>query len=177
MTKHENISIRNANSAEHDKIGQLMVDVYSQLDSFPKETEQPDYYKMLLNMGALANNPATEIIIAITPTNNILGVLVNFSDMQYYGSGGAATKENNSGGFRLLAIHPNARGQGIGKLLTLECIQRAKNKTLKQVIIHTTKAMMLAWNMYEKLGFKRSEDLDFMQGELSVFGFRFVIKY
>jgi hypothetical protein len=26
--------------------------------------------------------------------------------------------------------------------------------------------------MYENLGFKRSEDLDFMQGELPVFGFR-----
>jgi hypothetical protein len=26
--------------------------------------------------------------------------------------------------------------------------------------------------MYEKIGFKRAEDLDFMQGELPVFGFR-----
>jgi hypothetical protein len=26
--------------------------------------------------------------------------------------------------------------------------------------------------MYEALGFKRSPDLDFMQGELQVFGFR-----
>jgi hypothetical protein len=33
--------------------------------------------------------------------------------------------------------------------------------------------MSIAWKMYEKIGFKRSEDLDFMQGDLSVFGFRF----
>jgi hypothetical protein len=37
------------------------------------------------------------------------------------------------------------------------------------------KAMQTAWNMYENLGFKRSEDLDFMQGELPVFGFRLSI--
>lgn len=29
--------------------------------------------------------------------------------------------------------------------------------------------------MYENLDFKRSEDLDFMQGELAVFGFRLKI--
>ncbi len=35
--------------------------------------------------------------------------------------------------------------------------------------------MQVAWAIYENLGFKRSEDLDFMQGELLVFGFR--LKY
>jgi hypothetical protein len=36
-------------------------------------------------------------------------------------------------------------------------------------------AMQIAWKMYENLGFKRSEDLDFMQGELPVFGFRLAL--
>jgi hypothetical protein len=51
----------------------------------------------------------------------------------------------------------------------------AKNKRLSEVIIHSTKAMQIAWRMYESLGFKRSEDLDFMQGELPVFGFRLLL--
>src|SRR6266498_1047621 len=176
MAKNADILIRNAKPTEHSEIGQLMVDVYSKLEGFPKETEQPNYYKMLLNVGELTNNPETEIIIAVTPSDQILGAVVNFSDMQYYGSGGTATSEKSSGGFRLLAVHSKARGQGVGKILTLECIKRAKDKNLKQVIIHTTKAMMTAWKMYETIGFKRSEDLDFMQGELPVFGFRLPIE-
>jgi hypothetical protein len=36
----------------------------------------------------------------------------------------------------------------------------------------TPRAMALAWAMYERLGFRRAEELDFMQGELAVFGFR-----
>jgi hypothetical protein len=32
--------------------------------------------------------------------------------------------------------------------------------------------MKVAWRMYEALGFERSPDLDFLQGELPVFGFR-----
>jgi GNAT superfamily N-acetyltransferase len=92
--------------------------------------------------------------------------------MMYYGSGGTATLEINAAGFRLLAVDPVARGQGIGRLLTEECIKKAREKKLNQVIIHTTKAMQLAWSMYENMGFKRSEDLDFMQEQLPVFGFR-----
>jgi ribosomal protein S18 acetylase RimI-like enzyme len=76
-----------------------------------------------------------------------------------------------------LAVNSQSRGQGIGNLLTLECIKRAKQKHLDQVVIHTTKAMMTAWKMYENIGFKRAEDLDFIQGEMPVFGFRFAIKY
>jgi GNAT superfamily N-acetyltransferase len=110
--------------------------------------------------------------VAVSSDGKIAGCVVYFGDMQYYGSGGTATRERNAAGFRLLAVDPSARGRGIGKLLTIECIRKAKDKKLFQLIIHTTMAMQTAWKMYENLGFRRSEDLDFMQGELPVFGFR-----
>ena len=51
----------------------------------------------------------------------------------------------------------------------------AKDEKRTQMIIHTTKAMQIAWEMYENMGFKRSKDLDFLQGELPVFGFRLLL--
>lgn len=164
--------IRNAKPEEFTEIGNLMVEVYSQLEGFPKPSEQPNYYKMLANIGELTINPGTELLVAVSSENEILGGVVFFNDMKYYGSGGTATNEKNAAGFRLLAVSSSARGKGIGKLLTLECIQKAKKENLSQMIIHSTKAMQIAWEMYENLGFKRAEDLDFMQGELLVFGFR-----
>jgi len=177
MTLHKIMSnqeytIRNAKLSEFDEIGKLMVEVYSLLEGFPKETEQPNYYKMLANIGELTNKPETELLVAVSSDNKIAGGVVYFSDMQYYGSGGTATKEQNASGFRLLAVDSLTRGKGIGKLLVNECIRKTKDKKLSQVIIHTTMAMQTAWKMYENIGFKRSEDLDFMQGELPVFGFR-----
>lgn len=169
-TKYE---IRNAKPEEFKAIGQLMVEVYSQLDGFPKPNEQPMYYKMLDNVGDLTNKPTVELLVAISPEGRIDGAVVYFGDMQYYGSGGTATQEKNAAGFRLLTVSPQARGLGIGKLLTLKCIEKAQEAKVSQVVIHTTKAMQTAWKMYEKIGFKRSEDLDFMQGELPVFGFRY----
>lgn len=152
-----------------------MVKVYSGLEGFPKESEQPNYYRMLANVGELTTKPDTDILVAVSLTGTIAGAVVYFGDMKYYGSGGTATQEQNAAGFRLLAVDDLARGQGIGKLLTLACIKKAKEQKLLQLIIHTTMAMQTAWKMYESLGFKRSEDLDFMQGELPVFGFRLML--
>ena len=165
-------SVRNASPEEFKSIGQLMVTVYSNLDGFPKPSEQPNYYKLLENVGELTDKPGTEILVAASGENKIAGAVVYFADMKNYASGGTATEEKNAAGFRLLAVDPSARGHGIGKLLTQACIQKAKDQHLGQMIIHTTKAMQTAWSMYDNIGFKRSPDLDFTQGDLEVFGFR-----
>ena len=168
-------TVRNAVPGEHEAIGKLMIAAYSRLEGFPKETEQPAYYEMLANVGEFANKPGAEILVAVSPGNKITGAVIYFSDMKYYGSGGTATSEQNACGFRLLAVDPTVRGMGIGKLLTNTCIKKAKDKNVSQMIIHTTMAMQAAWKMYENTGFKRSEDLDFMQEELPVYGFRLLL--
>ncbi len=130
---------------------------------------------MLAGVGSFTNTPGTELLAAVSADGKIAGAVVFFSDMQYYGSGGTATAEKNAAGFRLLAVDPAVRGKGIGKRLTNECIRRAAEKKSAQVIIHSTKAMEVAWKMYEDIGFTRSEDLDFMQGALAVYGFRLTL--
>jgi GNAT superfamily N-acetyltransferase len=167
--------VRNAKPSEFAEIGQLMVQVYSNLEGFPKPAEQPGYYQLLAGVGDLTEKPKTEILVAVSEDDKVLGAVVYFGDMQYYGSGGIATEEKNAAGFRLLAVDAAARGLGLGKVLTRACIEKAKGENLSQMIIHTTKTMQTAWKMYEKIGFKRSEDLDFKQGELSVFGFRLIL--
>ena len=174
MVKME-YTIRNAHPEEFEQIGALMVAVYSQLEGFPKIPEQPDYYKMLANVGAFTNNPGTALLVAVSSDNKIAGAVVYFNDMKYYGSGGTATREENAAGFRLLAVDPATRGKGIGRLLANECIEKARENKLGQVIIHTTMAMQTAWKMYEQMGFKRSEDLDFSQQGFPVFGFRLLL--
>lgn len=165
-------TVRQAQPEEFRDIGRLMVKVYSALEGFPSQKEQPEYYRMLENIGEITNIPYTQLLVAVSSEGKIEGAVVYFSDMSSYGSGGTATSEKNASGFRLLAVNPEVRGMGIGKLLTLACIEKAKEDNNQQLIIHSTEFMKVAWKMYEKMGFKRSEDLDFMQGKLPVFGFR-----
>lgn len=167
--------VREGRNEEFEKLGQLMVDVYSQLDGFPKPHEQPRYFRMLANIGTFAEKKDAKILVALTAEDELVGGVVYFGDMREYGSGGTATNEQDASGIRLLAVDARARGMGVGKALTDRCIQLAREQGHRCVVLHTTQAMKIAWGMYEKLGFRRAEDLDFMQESLQVYGFRLAL--
>ncbi|WP_420315852.1 GNAT family N-acetyltransferase [Ekhidna sp.] len=165
------ITIVKAQPKDFSVIGQLMVEVYSGLEGFPSPDEQPAYYQMLANIGEFTEKESVELLVARNE-GTVAGAVVYIGDIEDYGSGGTVTKEKNAAGFRLLAVSPDARGLGVGKKLTIACLEKARQNGLDQMIIHTTDAMKVAWSMYEKIGFKRSEDLDFLQQGLPVYGFR-----
>jgi len=169
------ITIRDLEQAEHGALGQLMVAVYSGLEGFPQPDEQPAYYELLANIHRFADRPATRVLVALDADGTLLGGVIYFGDMTQYGSGGSATRETGASGIRLLAVSPQTRGRGVGRALTAACIALAKDAGHRQVILHTTQAMQVAWAMYEGLGFVRSDDLDFLQEGLPVFGFRLLL--
>jgi hypothetical protein len=78
-----------------------MVTVYSQLEGFPKQSDQPGYYRMLAEVGELTNKSGTELLVAVSADHTLAGAVIYFNDMKYYGSGGIATRELNADGFSL----------------------------------------------------------------------------
>ena len=64
-------------------------------------------------------------------------------------------------GVRLLAVGPEARGRGLGRLLMQECIRRARAEGAQTMGLHTTELMAVARAMYERMGFERAPDFDF----------------
>jgi ribosomal protein S18 acetylase RimI-like enzyme len=171
-----NFQIRAAKEEEFETVGKLLVDVYSELKGFPSIDQQPNYYEMLKRVGELTSNKNIELIVSATEQGEIAGAVVFYSDMKDYGSGGTATQEKNACGFRLLGVNPKYRGFGVGKSLTEFCINKGQNSDAKRMVIHTTDSMKIAWGMYEKMGFVRAGDLDFMKGDLPVYGFRLEFK-
>lgn len=166
------LTIRDLRPGESEALGRLLVEVYSALDGFPMPAEQPQYYALLANIGCFAGKPGARVLVALTAEGELIGGVVYFGEMAEYGSGGSAPSITDASGIRLLAVSPHHRNFGAGKSLTRACIELARQARHSQVILHTTRAMHVAWRMYEKLGFARSEDLDFLQQGLPVFGFR-----
>jgi len=168
----EGLQIREIREEEFTTLGQLMVAVYSQLEGFPTPEEQPQYYEMLAQIGTFSARKDATVLVALAGEKDLVGGVVYFGDMAQYGSGGTATAVTNASGIRLLGVRPDARGMGVGRALTEACIQLAREAGHAEVVLHTTQAMQVAWKLYERMGFERSTDLDFLQGELPVFGFR-----
>jgi ribosomal protein S18 acetylase RimI-like enzyme len=169
------IHIRDARPEEFADLGRLMVGAYATLDGFPSPELQPRYYEMLANIGDFTRADGARLLVAVMPNGDLAGGVVYFQDMAQYGSGGIATTIKDAAGLRLLGVSPRFRELGVGKALTRHCIELAQGQGLGQVILHTTQAMSLAWGMYERLGFVRSPDLDFLQQDLPVFGFRLAL--
>lgn len=167
------ITIRNANPSEFKEIGVLLISVYSNLEGFPNKDIHPTYYEYLENVGTLSQDTSVELFVAVSDTNKLLGCVLFFHTMELYGSEGNASEQQNACGFRLLTVAPDARELGVGKKLTLYCMNKAETTSNNTLIIHTTNAMKTAWKMYDKLGFNRSEELDFKAGALHVYGFRY----
>ncbi len=61
---------------------------------------------------------------------------------------------------RLLAVRPEARGQGYGARLTLECLRRARDLQIPTIYLYTGRFMLAAQHLYEKLGFQRAPEWD-----------------
>ena len=166
------IFIRNALPEEFSAIGKIMVEAYSSLHDFPKADELPQYYDNLANIGTLTEHPQTELLIAVNQNNEVLGGVLYISDLKYYGVTKLNMEYPKTSAFRLLAVSVNTSGLGVGKSLIFACIDKAKKADHKQLIIHSTKSMAIARAIYTKLGFKRFEEIDFIQDNVEVFGFK-----
>ena len=53
----------------------------------------------------------------------------------------------------MLVVDPAARGRGLGRLLTEECIRRARRDGAGAIALHTSPIMQVALAMYLRLGF------------------------
>lgn len=65
---------------------------------------------------------------------------------------------------RMLVVAPKVRGQGIGKALTNECIDRAKRDDAKTVALHTSEVMQTALAMYLRMGFEYKKEAPIIFG-------------
>ncbi|MEP7196095.1 MAG: GNAT family N-acetyltransferase [Saprospiraceae bacterium] len=66
---------------------------------------------------------------------------------------------------RLVGVHPNYEGKGIGKKLTQQCIDTAKISGEKVIALHTSEFQNAARHIYENLGFVKLKDLDLIFGK------------
>ncbi len=65
---------------------------------------------------------------------------------------------------RMLGVHPDARGHGIGRRLMEACEARAIEAGRTLMSLNTTQRMVAAQRMYESMGYVRGEDEVFPDG-------------
>jgi ribosomal protein S18 acetylase RimI-like enzyme len=62
--------------------------------------------------------------------------------------------------FRMLGVHPHARGRGVGRALTRWCIDQAGRAGARRLLLCSLPSMTAAHGLYTGLGFRRLPELD-----------------
>jgi GNAT superfamily N-acetyltransferase len=164
-------TIRRSRPSEYCEVGQMIVASYANLPGMPQPATEPEYYAMLADVQRRNTNPGIRVFVATDEQDQPIGSVDFIHDMSQYGAATAASTMLDAAGIRLLAVREDYRGNGVGKTLTLFCVEQASEAGKARVLLHTTRFMTTAWAMYERMGFRRFPDIDFVQGALEVFGF------
>ena len=109
-------------------------------------------------LSAVARRAAgAEVLVAVT--DHVLGSVTFVPDAS---SPWAELLEDDEAGIRMLAVLPAAQGRGVGRLLLDACVDRARALGRRAIMLHTTPWMTTAQRMYERAGFVRFEERDWL---------------
>ena len=151
-----NVEIREARPEEYEETGAVTARAYQE---FFSETEPHSYLDEIADVAGRA--PRTTILVAVDG-DRIIGSATLELDGRTSGEAGALAPDEAH--IRMLGVHPDARGVGVGKLLMAECEARARKAGRTRMTLHTTTLMRAAREMYVSLGYERSEDHVFPDG-------------
>jgi ribosomal protein S18 acetylase RimI-like enzyme len=147
--------IRPVRPVEYQALGDLTVAAYH---SVPVVLPQQEAYDGELR--DVARRATTScVLVAVSPAGQLLGGVTYVS-----GPDDPYSEELREGeaGIRMLAVDPAHQGQSIGRALTQACIDRARANGRRRLVLHTGRWMPAAIRLYERMGFSRMPELDFV---------------
>jgi ribosomal protein S18 acetylase RimI-like enzyme len=148
------VRTRPSTEADYAVAGGICYEAYradGQLDS------DGGYGRVLADVAARA--AVTEVIVADDPdTGQLLGCVT----FVLAGRPWAEVARGGEGEFRMLAVAPGAQGRGVGSALVRACLDRASEERCTAVAIYTRDTNDRAIGMYERFGFVRVPDRDWM---------------
>ena len=145
------IRIRDARLDELDEVAGVMLAAYQEYSAPLGRMRWEAYAQDIVDVrGRLEDS---ELIVADVG-KRIAGAVT------FYPDGSRRSWPVGWSGIRLLAVHPQDRGLGIGKALTEECIGRSRERGMTSVGLRNPEIMSVARGMYMRMGFVPAPELD-----------------
>jgi ribosomal protein S18 acetylase RimI-like enzyme len=145
--------IRPATKADLPVVGSLTVEAY-RVDGYVDAHD--DYTTTLADAESRFRD--AEVLVAADDSGTVLGsVTVVLPGTPY-----AEISQPGELEFRMLAVSSAARGRGVGEALVRTVIDRARAAGIGQVVLSSSEKMLAAHRLYQRLGFTRLPERDWM---------------
>jgi ribosomal protein S18 acetylase RimI-like enzyme len=146
------LSIREAEPEDYEELSGLMMAAYEEFaESLGEEWE--GYHDELTDVARRASR-GTQLVAETA--GHLVGTV------SYYPPQGKGVADEWSWwpkGFaylRALGVHPQSRGRGVGRALTVACLERARADGAAGIALNSVSIMSAATALYEGLGFRRT---------------------
>lgn len=152
--------IRDARPGELAQVGEIRVTAYRAGGHLSAGSR---YEPRLRELGA---DGAADVLVAVTDQASVVGTVT----LQVWPATGEFVRAAGEAEIRALAVAPEAQGAGIGVALLLAIIERARERSVRHLLLQTQPDMVAAQRMYVRAGFDRLPDRDREQYELLAYG-------
>jgi ribosomal protein S18 acetylase RimI-like enzyme len=142
--------MRRAEPRDHQAIGEITVAAYASLPEAPES----GYTDKLRD--AETRDREAELWVAVDDADSVLGTVTITHD----GSPWREIGRGDEGEFRMLAVAPDAQGNGVGAALVELCVNRFREVGAPGIVLSTLRAMSPAHRLYERHGFVRAPERD-----------------
>jgi GNAT superfamily N-acetyltransferase len=161
-------TIRGARPGELDAAAKVIAEAYAEFmpsadgaSSGPERAAWAAYRADLIDVRSRLDH--SELIVA-EENGLVLGTVTFYaphSGVHYPTEVEHASFPPEWAAFRVLAVHPDARGHGLGRRLTEDCLRRATELGATAVGLHTLAMMEVASALYVRMGWVRAPKWDF----------------
>lgn len=142
------VTVRAATPADHEAVAALTVAVYVD--------EGYDDGGYAPQLGDVASRVASATVLIAEDDGRLLGAVTAVTRGGPWANQAAAGEAE----IRMLAVAPDARGRGVGEVLTRACLDQAREDGCTLVRLSSQESMQAAHRLYARLGFVRTPSRD-----------------
>jgi ribosomal protein S18 acetylase RimI-like enzyme len=143
------LSVQPARPEDFAAIAELTVAVYVN-----GGLASPDYASELADVAGRVSR--ADLLVVRDPAGRVLGSVA----LVLQGDFGNVTASDDEAAFRMLVVDPAAQRRGIGELLVVTCLDRARAVGKRRMVLSTDPLMTAAHRLYHRLGFTRLPERD-----------------
>lgn len=156
------MEIRPPDPSEHDALAALAVRAYV---AVPGIERYADHLGELRDVaGRVHDNVVLVAYIGGRPVGLVTYVPGHDSPL-------AEFEDRDAAGIRALAVDPGYQRRGIGRALTVACLDQARADGRRLVVLHTTDELVAAHKLYGSMGFERDPARDYSADGINLSGY------
>jgi predicted N-acetyltransferase YhbS len=140
--------IREARPDEYDEVGRLSVDSYQEYSAALGAERWEGYRERLADVAGRAAE--STILVAEDVRGDIVGAVALYHDSRNE----KVEWPRRWAVIKRLAVSPNSRGAGVGRLIVGDCIRRAREAGAPAIALRTIDLMGPAISLYRSMGFE-----------------------